>query len=87
MRKVKLDYGTFYQFLRDRGNSYYDSYRTALEKEGQKIRGTAFKLERPLSDEDKAALLKWKNVRLFIAQAQYAPEIKRNLVFIADKCL
>lgn len=88
MKKIKLDYWTFYNFLRNRDNGYYDSWRTNLiDKNGNKVRGTAYKLDRTLTDEDKTFLISWKNVKLFIAQMQYAPEIKHNTVFIADKCL
>lgn len=88
MKKIKLDYSTFHNILEAVNNGYFDSYRATITKSnGEKVRGTAFKLEKPLTDETKAAILSWKNTRLFISQCQYAPELKKNLVFIADKCL
>lgn len=86
-KKIKLDFGEFVHFLDKRKNGYYDFYRTALIKNDKKIYGTAYKLTRPLTNDDKAYILSWKNTRLFISQAQYAPELKNNLVFIADKCI
>ena len=88
MRKIKLDYWTFYHFCEEKRNFYYDSSRKILtKKNGDKIRGTLYTLEKPLTDEDKRYLTSWKNVDLFISQSQYATEIKHNSVFIADKCI
>lgn len=87
MKKVKMNEWDFYHFLEGINNSYYSFQRNAIIKEGKKIYGTLYKLSRPLSDNDKTELLKWKNIRLFISQCQYAPEIKNNAVFVADKCL
>ena len=86
-KKIKLDFWEFIHFLDERKNSYYDSYRTALIKDDKKIYGTVYKLSNSLTDDDNAYILSCKNTRLFIAQAQYAPELKSNLVFIADKCI
>ena len=87
MRKIKLDYWTFYHFCEEKRNFYYDSSRRILtKKNGEKIRGTLYTLEKPLTDDDKRYLTGWKNVDLLISQNQYAPEIKHNSVFIADKC-
>ena len=88
MRKIKLDYWTFYHFCEEKRNFYYDSSRRTLtKKNGEKIRGTLYTLEKPLTDDDKRFLTSWKNVDLFISQCQYAPELKHNAVFIADKCI
>lgn len=87
MRKIKLDYWTFYHFCEEKRNFYYDSSRILTKKNGEKIRGTLYTLEKPLTDEDKRFLTSWKNVDLFISQCQYAPELKHNAVFIADKCI
>lgn len=86
-KKIKLGFGEFIHFLDERKNSYYDSYRMALIKDDKKIYGTVYKLSNSLTDDDKTYILSWKNTRLFMSQAQYAPELKKNLVFIADKCL
>ena len=86
-KKIKLGFGEFIHFLDERKNSCYDSYRTALIKDDKKIYGTVYKLSNLLTDDDKTYIWSWKNTRLFISQAQYAPEIKSNLVFIADKCI
>ena len=88
MRKIKLDYCTFYRFCEEKRNFYYNSSRRTLtKKNGEKIKGTLYTLEKPLTDEDKRYLISWKNVDLFISQSQYAPELKHNAVFIADKCI
>ena len=88
MKKIKLDYWAFYHFCEERKNFYYDSSRrTLIKKNGEKIRGTLYTLEKPLTDDDKKFLTSWKNVDLFISQCQYAPEIKYNAVFLADKCI
>lgn len=50
------------------------------------VRGTIYKMCKPLSDEQKEEISRWKNTKLFIAQSQYAPELKRTAVFIGDKC-
>lgn len=85
-RKINIDFMTFLDFLEKSHNSYYHSYRTALiKKSGEKIYGTAFKLSNKLTDDDKAKLLTWRNVQLFISQCACAPEIKSNLVFVGDK--
>ena len=77
-----------YLHYKEKRNFYYDSSRRTLtKKNGEKIKGTLYTLEKPLTDEDKRYLTSWKNVDLFISQSQYAPELKHNAVFIADKCI
>ena len=88
MRKCKIDFETFVEFLEKINNSYYDNYRATLtKKSGERILGTAYKISKNLTEDNKKFLLSWKNVTLFISQCAYAPEIKNNVVFIADKCI
>ena len=67
---------------------YYDFSRShLLTKEGKKKYGTLYKLCKPLNDAQKTELIKYNNIRLYIAQCQYAPEIKHNALFVADHAI
>lgn len=74
--KTKLSFQEFANRFR-----YYEFFRCTLDG----VRGTLYKVSGTLSDDDKSWLLGWRNVRLYITRAQYAPEVKHNAVFIADK--
>ena len=68
--------------------SYYDycgAYIT--KKDGTRVRGTLYKLDRILSDDEKKKLTEFGNVRLFVSQYQYAPEIKESCIFLARKAI
>lgn len=82
-RKVRLSFSELCNLV-----SYYDFYNTSVtKKDGTRIRGTMYKIDRMLTDKEKIELLKFKNVWLFVSQCQYAPEIKRSCVFLGDKCI
>jgi hypothetical protein len=84
MKKTKLKE---YDFYTNEGYHYYDFCRMSVnrKRDGKRIYGTLYKLCKPLKNEEKEALLnKYNNVVLYIAQCQYAPEIKHNAVFVAD---
>lgn len=82
-RKARLSFSELCNLV-----SYYDFYNTSVTKEdGTRIKGTMYKIDRMLTDKEKTELLKFKNVRLFVSQCQYAPEIKRSCVFLGDKCI
>lgn len=89
-KKEKLDFYSFVKYLENINNSFYSHGRNTLERTLEdnsviKIRGFLYKISKPLTDEQKEYLLKFKNVKLFNSQCQYAPEIKHNAVFIGDK--
>jgi len=68
--------------------SYYDYYDTRLKKkDGTSVKGTLYKLDRLLSNEERAEFTAFRNVRLFVSQCQYAPEIKRSCIFLAKKSI
>ena len=62
-----------------------DSYKTRrgfVSHAGKKIRGWYYFCDRT----DRETLSQYANVRLFRSQAEYAPEIRRDVVFVGDKC-
>ena len=68
--------------------SYYDYRDTKItKKDGVVVKGTLYKLDRMLTDDEKKELVEFGNVRLYVSQCQYAPEIKRSCVFLGDKCI
>ena len=76
----------FYNLLKSMNNGFYDYYRThLLKKDGKKIYGTMFKLKKPLTDDDKNIILSYPNTLLYIAQSEYAPELKHNCVLVLDR--
>lgn len=81
MKKVKIDSWDFFRFLEQHNLSYYNFQRTKIvTKDGKTIYGTVYKINNKLSDEIKTELVKWKNIKLYISQCGYAPEIKHNAV-------
>ena len=85
-RKIKLDFHTFCEYLSEIGNDYYDYSNTTVKlKNGEVIRGTIYKLSKPLKDEEKEWFMSWKNVKLHLVVSQYAPELKKSAVFIGSK--
>lgn len=66
--------------------AYYDFYDYQITKtDGTVVRGIMYKLDRMLTDIEKEELTKFGNVRLFVSQCQYAPEIKTSCIFLASK--
>lgn len=88
MKKVKMDLWDFFHFLERHNLSYYDFQRTKIvTKDSKTIYGTLYKISDKLSEEIKMELVKWKNIKLYISQCGYAPEIKHNAIFVGDKCI
>ena len=50
------------------------------------VKGFFYRMDKPLTDEQKAYCLRFQNVSLHISQCEYAPEIRHNVVFLGDKC-
>jgi hypothetical protein len=68
--------------------AYYDFFNYSITKtDGTVVRGTMYKLDRMLTDTEKKELKKFGNVRLFVSQCQYAPEIKTSCIFLAHKVI
>ena len=59
---------------------YYDCYGTEIDG----VRGTVYKLSDPISDDDRRDVEESDNARLLKVGPEYAPEIRRDAVFIAD---
>ena len=68
-----------------RGLCFYD-FEIVLHKPSG-TRGTIYHMSAPLSEEDKAFILSWKNTLVTSSRHRYAPEIKDDCIFIADKCI
>lgn len=78
-RKLKMPWGVFVDHF-----EYYASQRRAdLFDMGP---GVLYWLDTAPTPEQKAVAAKYSNVRLFSGHAEYAPEIKRYYLYIADKC-
>ena len=68
--------------------AYYDFFNYQFTKtDGTVVRGILYKLDRMLTDTEKKELEKFGNVRLFVSQCQYAPEIKTSCIFLANKVI
>lgn len=61
---------------------FYKTRRGFVTHDGKKIRGWYYFCDRA----DRETLSQYANVRLFRSQAEYAPEIRRDVVFVGDKC-
>lgn len=83
----KLSVDKLNEFLMSIGNSIIDSNDWSLQRGGEEITGVMFMLDRQLSIQEKQWIDKWSNTKLYYSVCQYAPEIKRQLVFIGDKSL
>ena len=85
MKRRKMYDLELFRFLEvNRKNGFYDSSRI---KTKANVRGTLYKLCKPLTDNEKAELLKWKNVDICMTRCEYAPEIRGSAVIIYDKCV
>lgn len=49
--------------------------------------GYVYRLEKVLTTKQKEFILHFNNTRIAITQTEYAPELKKSLVLIANKCL
>lgn len=82
MSKKKL---TFFEMCKR--VSYYDFLDTwVTKKDGTKIKGVLYKIDRMLTSDEKKKLAEFGNVRFYVSQCQYAPEIKTSCIFLGNKC-
>lgn len=75
-----LNFSKLLNILDEIKNSYYDSYGVIKKDTQQK--GILYKLSKNLNDQEKAEFQKYSNVKVLIAQAQYAPELKSTAILI-----
>ena len=61
---------------------FYKTRRGFVTHDGRKIQGCFYFCDRA----DKETLSQYSNVRFFKSYAEYAPEIRRDVVFVGDKC-
>ena len=73
----------FSEFVRE--FRYYKFDRMfVIRDDGKKCYGFLYTLESNLTGEQKEKLVKYNNVKLFVSQCQYAPEIKKSAIFIGE---
>ena len=70
--------------LIDNNIDYYDFGRITLLNG---VRGTYYKLDKPLTKEQHDFVFSFRNTSTGICVAQYAPELKSTVLFIYDKCI
>lgn len=63
---------------------YYEFCRYKLNVNGEVVRGYLYKCDR-LPREDREKLESYPNVMVLGVRSQYAPELRRNAVFVGDK--
>lgn len=66
------------------GIFYFASQRVKDPDTGE--RGTRYTLDKPLTQEQRAALELYSNVLISSCRAKYAPEIRHDTVILFDKC-
>ena len=82
----KIDELSFYNWLKEnRNNSYYNFMRKAFNINGKKVYGTMYFTTKALTDNEKADLMEYPNIKLMESKCQYAPEIKNNVVVVMDR--
>ena len=77
MRKLKIPGYVFYEQF-----EYCDYKRFTVDG----IKGTLYRLCKPLTPDQDNIILKYSNVRLFVGRSEYAPEQRRQYLFIGNKC-
>lgn len=75
---------TFSQFVDICPQGYSDWTVGMFEDLGVTMYGTAYIMYSRLTEEQKAELKKYENVRLTICWKPYAPEIRHDVVFIGN---
>ena len=78
MRKRKIPFSILVKHV-----SYFDFYR--ITPPGVTVRGYMYKTDK-ITEEARAALEQYNNVKIYITSSQFAPEIKYYGVFVGDKC-
>lgn len=66
------------------GIVYFASQRVKDPETGE--RGTRYVLDKPLTWNQRTALMNYKNVLTSTCYARYAPEIRHDTVILFDKC-
>ena len=51
------------------------------------VNGFFYWLENELTKEQEKQIREFKNVEFFISRPEYAPEIKKRVLFVGDRCL
>lgn len=78
MRKTKASPGTI--------PTYHAFNRGKFTYGGTEYRGTFYTLSDTLTNAQKEDLqVRHGNIAFFVSQSQYAPEQRRNVLFVADK--
>ena len=72
----ELDFHTFVNRF-----SYYDFAFTTIDGK----RGTLYKMDKALTDDDRTFLAQYDNVRIMSTISQYAPEQRRAALFITNR--
>ena len=70
--------------LIDNNIDYYGFGRFTLPNG---VRGTYYKLDKPLTKEQHDFVFSFRNTSTGICTTQFAPELKNDIVFIYDKCV
>lgn len=63
----------------------YHAYSRVKTPDG--VYGYRYRLDKPPTDEQTAAILSWKNTRTGTAHHRFAPEITYSTVTIFDHCI
>jgi hypothetical protein len=80
-KKIKLKYSKFYDYF-----NFYHSFRTKVIFGGITYYGTMFKLCDSVDNTMKDSMIqRYNNIKWYVVQLQYAPEIKKACLFISDK--
>lgn len=83
----KLGFMDLYRLTRQKGDIVDESpYAIRRKSTGERFEGIMHHFDRMLSEEDRLRLDKFGNVRIYVRQAEYAPELKRTSVFVAETC-
>lgn len=65
--------------------TYHDYRRGKVTHNGAEYRGTFYTLSSTLTNADKEGLrARHGNILFFMSRAQYAPEMRHNVLFVAD---
>lgn len=86
MRKRKLSFSVLSNMLATENNGYFKFSRAWYDLENKKIPGYMYTLEKQLSDNIKTEINSFDNTIISSCCYRYAPEIKHDCVFLADKC-
>ena len=77
MRKRKIPDTTLFGLI-----DFFKVRRGFVTHDGRKIQGCFYFCDKA----DKETLSQYSNVRFFKSYAEYAPEIRHDVVFVGDRC-